>query len=62
MKTIDCSGYSGEWVARALAAMKADGVVLLLNHTAGVQVTWREKLDNEKRLTDAAAKLKWSGK
>ena len=62
MKAIDVSGYSGEWVAKALAAMKADGVVLLLNHTAGTQVTWRDKHDNETRLVQAAAKMKEHGK
>ena len=62
MKTIDVSRYSGEWVAKALAAMKADGEVTLVNGTHCVIPKWYEGTDNETRLVQAAAKLKGHGK
>ena len=62
MNTIDVSGYSAEWVAKALACLKRDGEVTLALGTHCVIPKWHEDGNNETRLVQAAAKLKENGK
>jgi hypothetical protein len=58
MTTIDVTGYSAEWVAKALACLKRDGEVTLALGTHCVIPKWHEDDKNETRLVQAAAKLK----
>ncbi len=62
MKTIDVCGYSGEWVAKALAAMRKDGAVQLQFRDKATAVAWGCDGNDETRLVQAAAKLKGGAK